>query len=254
MEYTVDKLAKLSGISARAIRYYDEIGLLRPARISDAGYRLYGPAQVDRLQQILFYRAMGLGLAEIGRMLSSPGFDRVKALEGHLASLLEEKDRIEGLIGSVQKTLGAWKGENTMKDEEKFESFRGRLLEENESKYGGELREAYGEETMEQANAKLRGMKEETWQKAEALRQKIGETLRCAMRQGGPAGKEAQKACRLHREWICLFWPDGTYSKEAHRGLGEMYTADERFRAYYEETVGAGAADFLRNALRVFTA
>ena len=80
MEYTIKKLAGLSGVSTRTLRYYDEIGLLKPARVASNGYRIYGQAQVDLLQQILFYRALEVPLEEIRRMLSDSSFDRRRAL------------------------------------------------------------------------------------------------------------------------------------------------------------------------------
>lgn len=86
MEYTVQQLARLAGVSARTLRYYDEIGLLKPARINSSGYRIYGTKEVDRLQQILFYRELGVSLEKIIAILSSPSFDRVQALKEHLRS------------------------------------------------------------------------------------------------------------------------------------------------------------------------
>jgi len=89
MEYTVQKLAELSGVTARTLRYYDEIGILKPARINSSGYRVYGSREVDRLQQILFYRELGMNLEEIKRILFSPCFDEIQALKQHHRKLLE---------------------------------------------------------------------------------------------------------------------------------------------------------------------
>lgn len=95
MEYTVNKLAKISGVSARTLHYYDEIGLLRPMRIAENGYRIYGPKEVDLLQQILFYRELGVPLKKIGQMLYTPGYDRKKELEEQLCALMQRKNQIE---------------------------------------------------------------------------------------------------------------------------------------------------------------
>lgn len=81
--YTVHELGELAGVSARTIRYYDQIGLLKPAKLNPSGYRIYGPAEVDRLQQILFYRELGVSLKKIKEILNSPGFDRERALREH---------------------------------------------------------------------------------------------------------------------------------------------------------------------------
>lgn len=83
MEYTVQKLANIAGLSTRTLRYYDEIGLLKPARTSTSGYRIYGQAEVDQLQQILFYRELGVNLEVIQEIITNPAFDRIKALQRH---------------------------------------------------------------------------------------------------------------------------------------------------------------------------
>ena len=87
MEYSIQELARLSGVTTRTLRWYDQIGLLKPGRVAENGYRRYGPAQVDRLQDILYYRALGVELAQIRACLDDPDFDRLSALRGHLARL-----------------------------------------------------------------------------------------------------------------------------------------------------------------------
>ena len=94
MEYSIHELSRLSGVSTRTLRWYDEIGLLKPGRVAESGYRYYGPAQVDRLQDILLYRALGVELARIRACLDAPSFDRLAALRQHLAALREQKARL----------------------------------------------------------------------------------------------------------------------------------------------------------------
>ena len=89
MEYTVQKLAQLAGVSSRTLRYYDEIGLLKPARINSSGYRIYGSAEIDKLQQILFYRELGVELEKIKKIIHSSSFDSLKALQEHRTKLME---------------------------------------------------------------------------------------------------------------------------------------------------------------------
>ncbi len=138
-----------------------------------------------------------------------------------------------------------------MSDNEKFEGFKQKLIDENEQQYGAEIREKYGEELVSGSNAKLKNMTKEQYNKAESLSAEISETLKAAMSEGDPKSELAQKACDLHRQWLQIYWPDGMYSKEAHMGLGEMYLADERFKAYYDG-IEAGCAEFLRDALFVY--
>lgn len=248
-EYTVHALAALSGVSERTLRYYDAIGLLKPARIESNGYRVYGREQVDMLQQILLYREMEMPLAEIGALLHAPDFDRQEALKAHLMTLHRRRERLDRLLATVQKSIQALEEGDTMQDKEKFEGFKDALIAQNEATYGKEARARYGDEAVDAANAKLKGMSEKGYHDAEALRLAVNDALKAAMQTGDPAGEEAQKLCKLHRDWLCTQWKDGMYTKEAHCGMGEMYAADERFRKYYDDACGAGAAEFLRDAL-----
>ena len=110
MEYTVKRMAELSGVSIRTLRYYDEVGLLRPARVGVNGYRYYQRPQLLRLQQILFYRELGLPLKEIERVLSDVAFDALEALESHRMRLKEDLSRKEQLIVTLKKTIQELKG------------------------------------------------------------------------------------------------------------------------------------------------
>lgn len=249
MEYTVQKLAKLAGISARTLRYYDEIGILKPARINSSGYRIYGQKEVDRLQQILFYRELGVRLDEIKKIVTAPSFDKTQALKAHREKLLEKRKQLDALIANVDQTLAQDERGLHMTDKEKFQGFKQRMIDENEEKYGEEIRKKYGSEKVDKSNAKLMNMSEEELEKAQSIETEMKETLVKAMVSGDPAGALAQKAAQLHKEWLCFYWPN--YSKEAHAGLAEMYVADERFKAYYDK-VQPGATEFLRDAILIY--
>lgn len=249
MEYGVDQLSKLSGVSARALRHYEQLGLLSPGRRDANGYRVYGEAEVVRLQQILLYRELGVPLAEIGRILCAKDFDVAAALQSHLAALREKRARTDALIKNVERTIQSMKGDTVMTDEEKFEGFKRKLIDENEAKYGKEIREKYGEEAVERSNARVRGMSRERHAAQERLSAELNEALKAACETGDPAGETAQKAAALHKEWLCFYWDQ--YSKEAHRGLAEMYVEDPRFAAYYDG-IAPGLAAFLRDAIRIF--
>lgn len=252
-KYTVNELAELSGVSVRTLHYYDEIGLLHPVR-RENNYRNYGAAEVNRLQQILLYRKGGVSLKDIKKLLDDSSFDAQEALEEHLERLKDQQKQVAKLIESVEKTLLSIKKEIPMEDKEKFEGFKRELIEENEKKYGKEIREKYGDNQVDASNAKLAGMSESQWNQAQALEQKLKDNLREAMETtGDPASPLAQEACDLHRQWLCFFWKDGMYSKEAHLGLAEGYVADERFKEYYEQ-IAPGATEFLRDAMKVYCA
>ena len=249
MEYTINKLAKLAGISTRTLRYYDELGLLSPARVSSNGYRIYGQKEIDRLQQILFYRELGVSLEEIRNILASKDFDGLTALESHLSALLARREQLDLLVANVRKTIKTMKGEIKMSDQEKFEGFLQKLVDDNEQQYGEEIREKYGEESVSRSNAKVLNMSTEQYMELEKLTADLNETLKAAYEQGDPAGELARRACELHKRWLCFYWSD--YSKEAHRGITQMYVEDPRFRAYYDK-IAPGCAVFLRDAVAIF--
>lgn len=124
MEYNISQLSKLSGVSARTLRYYDEINLLHPSRTNEAGYRFYGDKEVNLLQQILFYRERGLSLEKIRFILYDENFDMLKALNEHLTELENRRERLSKLIDTVKDTIASVKGEFIMRDSEKFEAFK----------------------------------------------------------------------------------------------------------------------------------
>jgi len=249
MEYTVGQLARLAGVSTRTLRYYDRIGLLRPETTSASGYRVYGQAQVDRLQQILFYREMDVELRAIGTLLAAPEFERLRALEGHLQALAERRDRLSALIDTVKRTMAAAKGEIIMTDEEKFAAFKQNLIDENERKYGAEARERYGNEAVDASNEKLQSMTQEQYENTEALSLAVNEAIKAAFETGDPEGELAMKACELHKQWLMRYWK--SYSPEAHKGLAQTYVDDPRFAAYYD-ALKPGCAKFLRDAIFAF--
>ena len=251
MEYTVKALAELAGVTPRTLRWYDRQGLLKPGRTTEAGYRLYGPEEVDRLQTIRFYRELGLGLASIRELMDAPGFDRLAALQSHLAELEARRRRLDALILTVEKTIDEAKGGTPMSDREKFEAFKRRAVEANEERYGKETREKYGREAVEGSNAKFLSMTEEEHGKWKALGAEILSALAAAVRAGeDPAGAEGRRIAELHRRWLSYTWT--AYTPQAHRGLAELYTADGRFTSYYDQEV-PGCAEFLRQAVRAYT-
>lgn len=250
MEYTVRKLAQMAGVTARTLRYYDEIGILKPARISSSGYRIYGQAEIDRLQQILFYRELELSLDSIKEIITSPAFSHVDALLEHRKKLLAKREQLDLLLANINKTIDAAEGRVKMSDNEKFEGFKQAIIDENEKKYGEEIRNKYGDDVVEQSNNKIKGMTMEQYSEFEELGKQVLETLKVAFATGDPSGELAQRTADLHRQWLSYTWSG--YSKEAHAGIAQMYVEDERFKAYYDK-VKPGSAEFLRDAILIYT-
>lgn len=250
MEYTVQKLGQMAGISARTLRYYDEIGLLKPAKINSLGYRIYGQEEVSRLQHILFYRELGVSLENIKDFLSASSFDRAAALKEHRKQLKAKKDKLDILIHNVEKTIAQLEGKASMTDDEKFEGFKQKMIEDNEALYGGETRDHYGDDVVEKANERVKKLTKKEYDEANKLSNEILSTIQSAYETGDPAGEQAQKAAGLHHQWLGYFWE--SYSKEAHAELAQTYVDDDRFTAYFDENQ-PGTAEFLRDAILIYT-
>ncbi len=249
MEYTVHKLSEIAGVSERTLRYYDQIGLLKPNKINSSGYRIYSSNEVDVLQQILFYKELGIDLGSIKKIITNPKFDYTESLKKHLLNLEQSKENLEILINNVKNTILSKEGDIIMSDKEKFEGFKNKMIEENEEKYGEEVREKYGNEEIEASNRKIKNMTKEDYDKIQKLSLEVNETLKLAFEQGDPTSELAMKACKLHKEWLTYFW--SSYSKEAHKGLAQMYVDDERFTKYYD-SIAIGCAQFLRDAINYY--
>ena len=250
MEYTVKKLAELAGITSRTLHWYDKIGLLRPGRTTQAGYRLYGPVEVDRLQQILFYRELGLPLAEIKVFLDMPGFDRREALQGHLTALRKRREQLDTLIETVERTILNEKGEITMSDQEKFEGLKKKEVEESERRYGAEARKKYGDSSVDEVKKAMMGLSPAKYENWVRLDKELRKGLENAVRRGEtPDGKEGKRLAELHREWLTILMPDCDNIRQM--GIAELYVSDPRFMAYYDVEI-PGCARFLRDTVQAY--
>ena len=247
MEYSIQQLSRLSGVTTRALRWYDKIGLLKPSRRTEGGYRRYGPAEVDRLQDVLYYRALGVELAQVKAILDDPSFDRLAVLRGHLAALKEEQGRIQRLIHSVQETILTQERNEIMSDERKFEAFKRQALEEYGRTFEAESREKYGDIEVDEMITRIKGVTRERYAEWERLGKEILEKLSAAVAAGAdPAGEAGKEIAALHRRWLTV--TGNEYDVQRHRSLAELYVQDERFTADYDREV-PGCARFLRDAV-----
>lgn len=248
MKYSIRKLSELAGVSARTLRYYDEIGLLKPLEVSEAGYRYYGEHELALLQQILFYRERGFDLKQIRKILYQDDFDIMHALKEHLLELEEQKAHTESLIRTVEHTIRSMKGECEMSDKEKFQAFKEKVVRGNEERYGAEIRGKYGDEEIDATNRKILNMSEEDWERFQNLGEEIKTQLKEAVLSGeSPESERGKRIVLLHKEWLGKTWKQ--YTKEAHTAIANMYICDERFRLYYDKEV-EGCAVFLEAAVR----
>ena len=247
MEYNISQLSKLSGVSARTLRYYDEINLLHPSRTNEAGYRFYGDKEVNLLQQILFYRERGLSLKKIRFILYDENFDMLKALNEHLTELENRRERLSKLIDTVKDTIASVKGEFIMCDSEKFEAFKKDVVDQYEKLYGEEAREKYGDSEVDMAVNKVLSLSKEDYEKFQTLGKKVMEALKAAViSKASPESETGRSVASLHKEWLGYSWKD--YTEQKHKGVVSLYVQDERFKKYYDREQN-GCADFLLAAV-----
>lgn len=247
MEYSIQQLARLAGVSARTLRYYDEIHLLKPLRLASTGYRIYGPKEVDQLWKILFYRAMHVPLEQIAELIKHHDEDPIGILETHYLDLIKRRDQLNLIIENVAMTLKDKKGDYKMTDQDKFKGLKQRLLDENDERYGKEVIEKYGQDAYDQSRGAFKNLTEAAYNEMTRLGEFIQAELGRAIADGLAAdSQQMQAVAEAHAKWLEIAW--GSYNREAHLGLVEMYLVDSRFTAYYD-ALGQGATQRLRDAV-----
>ncbi|MBM6942580.1 MerR family transcriptional regulator [Collinsella intestinalis] len=251
--YAVGQLAELAGVSTRTLRYYEEEGLLRPSRSAN-GYRVYTARDAKRLASILSMRACGLSVATIHRLLARAEGDLRHVLHAHLLTLSAQRDSLDEAIDRTKAAIASLERIEQMNESDAFEALKGEKIAANERTYGKEARARWGDDAVDAANERMRSASRGEWDALERLGEEINRQLALAMETGDPSGAEAMELARMHARWIQGHWGAGRYSPEAHRGLAQMYLADDRFRAHYDGAAGAGATEFLVKALEAYLA
>ena len=238
---TVGEVSELAGVTVRALHHYDEIGLLAPSARSDAGYRLYSHADLLRLQEILVWRELGFALSEIQTMLDEPGYDRGRALRRQRELVGREQERLLGVARALDAALDAHESGTRLEETTMFDGF-------DHSAYEQEARERWGHTEAYRASARRAARYGETeWREIKAESEKIVQAFAQLLAAGEPAdGAAARAVAERHRRQISRwFYP---CSPAMHRGLGELYVADERFARSYEQ-VAPGLAAYVRQAI-----
>ena len=245
MSWSIAQVARMSGITARTLRHYDDIGLLKPDHVGANGYRYYEESQLLRLQQILVLRELGLGLSEIAEAIDSEP-DTIVALRRQYGRLLVERDRLSRVAETVRRTIAELEGKPQMsvhinRPENLFEGFE-------ESQYEDEARERWPEE-FEQAQAKRATMTEadlERWQReATAAMIRMAEFMAAGTPVDDPA---VQDEIHQHYQGICIWW---TPNRSAYKCVGQMYVDDERFKANYLK-IAEGLAEYQAAAMAAY--
>jgi DNA-binding transcriptional MerR regulator len=248
---TVGRLAELSGVTVRTLHHYDEIGLVRPSARTAAGYRAYSAADVDRLRQVLAYRRLGFGLRAVAELVSDPSADAVAHLRRQRDLLLAQRDSVDVMVAAIDKELEARVMGISLTPEEQLEVFGsdkpgGEWADEAQQRWGqgseGGARTAWRES---QRRAARYG--KEDWTRIKAEADANVAAFAAALRAGLPAGgPQAMDLAEGYRQHITRYFYDCGYP--AHRGLADLYLADERFTATYED-VAPGLARFVHDAI-----
>ncbi|HVW42891.1 MAG TPA: MerR family transcriptional regulator [Amycolatopsis sp.] len=242
---SIARVARLSKVTSRTLRHYDDIGLLPPAHTDDSGRRFYQRAQLVRLQQILVLRELGLGLDTIASVLSG-SVPRAEALRLHRKWLLEERDRLDRLAATVARTIDELEGGNTMSVERMFEGFA--PGSEKAERLTKEAAERWGESVTE-SHARSKKWSKEKWAEVNAQGAAATEQLADLAKAGVPVDDErVLDAVDGHYRWILNHW---TPDAESYTGLGRTYAEDDRFRTQYD-AIHPGFADYLRDALAAY--
>ncbi len=243
MSYSVGKVASMAGVTIKTLHHYDEIRLLSPRGRSQAGYRIYGESDLQRLQQILFYRELGLALDEIATILDDPRTDAVGHLRRQRRLLTERIERLHEMVAAIDNEMEAREMDIRLTPEERLEVF-GDFEPENHKE---EVERRWGiTEAYRQSRRRAAGYTKEEWVRMKAEQEEVEKNLAAASESGAaPESEQAMDAVEAHRQHINRWFYD--CSHEIHCGLGEMYVSDDRFRAHYDGR-SPGLSEFIRDA------
>ena len=230
----INEFAKLVSVSVRTLHYYDEIGLLKPAFVDEQnGYRFYDEISLERMQEILFYRELDFELKSIAEILSSPDYDKQKALAEQRKLLILKKERLERIIAALDS---AEKGKITMSafDSSDYETARNRYEDEAKRRWG--VTDAYKEH-----DKKTASYSEDKWQSVTdglmAVLAKFAESMKDGYTSDS---NEAQALVKELQHYITENYY--TCTDEILAGLGQMYVADERFKNNIDKHAPGAAA------------
>jgi MerR family transcriptional regulator, thiopeptide resistance regulator len=229
--YTVKQVAKISGVSERALRFYDEIGLLKPAFYGENGYRYYQREQLLILQQILFYRELKLDLTAIQKIISDPKFNIQEALRSHRALLANELSKTKVLIETIDNTIALIEKEAPMKENEMYLGFD----KEKQAAYEDELIKKYGESArahIDESKQRTQNWTKRDFEKVQQEYDKIHKELIALIQKGISANApETQKIIERHYQVVKRFW---TPNRESYRQLGQNYCDHPDFKKLYD--------------------
>jgi len=239
--FTVKQLSDLAGVTPRTLHHYDQIGLLKPSRVGENGYRYYGDESLLLLQQILFYREMGLPLEDIKKITGRRGFDVLSALEGHKHEIQKRIARLERLNETVDHTISHLKGQKEMSKKQLFEAFS----DEQQAVHEQEVMQKYDPAVVKASNKKWKSYTPADKQRIQDEGNAAYAAILAAMPKGA-SSPEAQAGVELWRKHMDYFW---TPNLDQLVGLAEMYNDDPRFKANFDK-IDPHLAEFMREAVK----
>lgn len=237
---TIGEVSRLSGVSIRTLRLYDEEGLLKPSRITDAGYRLYDDGALARLQMILMFRALRFPLRDIRQILDAPSLDMNEVLTQQIAMLEMQRAQLDRLIDHAHQLQLT--GGHTMN----FSAYD----THDQERYAEEVRERWGKTDAyrEYEQRSKNRTKQDASLAADGMMRIF--TAFGEIRSTAPESDAVQQLVRRLQQFISDNYYDCT--REILRGLGQMYTADERFAANIDKAGGEGTAAFAARAIEIY--
>ncbi|NQX25955.1 TipAS antibiotic-recognition domain-containing protein [Microbacteriaceae bacterium VKM Ac-2854] len=243
-EWSIQEIAKAAGTTSRALRHYGELGLLRPSRIGANGYRYYDRGALLRLQRILLLRELGLGLPAIASVLDQET-DAHRALDGHLAWLRSEQDRLSRQISAVQNTMRRMEGGEELMADEMFDGF-------DHTQYKDEVEQRWGAQAYADSDRWWRSLSAAEKADWQTRQQRLAADWAALAATGAdPTGAPAQALAERQAQWLGAIpgTPSaaGRPTRAYFEGLAELYVADDRFAAGY-----AGGAAFVRAAMLAY--
>lgn len=247
---TVKQVAKLSGVSVRALHHYDEIGLLRPAHVGNNRYRYYGREELLRLQQILIHRELDIPLASIGAILDAPGFDRLATLAAQRDRLAAEATRYAQLVRTIDRTIADIKGDRVMRNADLYKGISAEKQAEYEKwlieKYGGDM-----PERIERSQKKYESLAEAEKAGLQDELRELEEALADGLRNGVAADSVAlAPLLDRHRAWVGQMW-DRQCPPEAYAGLADLYLSHPDF-IKRNEVIETGFSEYLPSAMKSY--
>lgn len=240
---TVKQLSKLAGVTPRTLHHYDQIGLLKPSHVGENGYRYYGEESLLRLQQILFYRELGIPLEDIKKIMGRRDFDVLGALRSHKEALQKQVTRLNRLINTVDNTISNLKGNNTMSNKAYFEGFS----DEEQEKYALEAEELYGSEYVRASMKKWKARTDEEKKRIMDEGSKNYTDMIATMPKGADS-PEAQAIVERWRRHLEYFW---TPNLDQLLALANGYSDDPRFKANFDK-MHPQLAGFMREAVKIY--